>query len=149
MTDLRKGTLFAPLFYPWAAPKKPILYRVKIFYLLENLFVGKWLIEFLISLEIIAVFLIWSYSLVISRQSPGTVNYLKIFHTGYFYSNLSVIALSEIQSGHFKIFSINWEQIAVKYRYCKFHFKCLAFLNSWKVHQQRTLGTVRVVKDVE
>ena len=55
----------------------------------------------------IAVFLIWSQSLVISRQSPAAINFLKIFNAGYFYSNLSVITLSEIQSGHFKMFSIN------------------------------------------
>ena len=97
----------------------------------------------------IAVFLTWSHSLVISRQSHAAINFLKIFHAGYFYSNLSVITFSEIQSGHFKMLSINWEQIAGKYRYCEFNFKCLAFLNSWKVHQQRTPGTVRVVKDAD
>ena len=60
-----------PPLHPWADLKKTILYRVKTLCLLENLCVRKWLIKFLISLQMIAVFLIWPYSLVISRQSPA------------------------------------------------------------------------------
>ena len=45
--------------------------------------------------------------------------------------------------------SLDWEQIAVKHRYCSFIFKCLVFLNSWQVHQQSTCGTVRVVSKMQ
>ena len=81
MTNLREGAIFAPHppqpppspppLHPWADLKKTILYRVKTLCLLENLCVRKWLVKFLISLQMIAVFLIWPYSLVISRQSPA------------------------------------------------------------------------------
>ena len=80
----------------------------------------------------IALFLIWSYYLIISRESPEAINFQDIFHPGYSNSNL---LLSNLQSGHFKMFSINRTNL-VKYRYCEFNFKCLAFLNLSKIQSK-------------
>ena len=104
---------------------------------LGNLYVRKFLIKFLIFLDRIAV------CMVILSDHKFFENFLsRIF---LFQSSSLLLFPVRCSLDISKCSLLNWEKIAGKHRYCSFIFKCLAFPNSWQVHQQWTTVTVRVV----